>query len=71
MLSSFGISEWVAALITCWLAVQLPLGILVGVYLRRSAVLIAADASPAETYRSNGWTEFLQAPAISATPSAR
>ncbi|HVM82821.1 MAG TPA: hypothetical protein VMW18_02955 [Candidatus Binatia bacterium] len=67
MLSSFGISEWVAALITCWLAVQLPLGILVGFYLRRSAVLVAVQASPAMTYRGNGWVEFLHP----ATPSAR
>ena len=36
MFGSFGITEWVAASITLWLAAQLPLGMLVGFYLRRA-----------------------------------
>ena len=39
MLNALGISEWVAAAVMTWLAVQVPLGILVGFCLRRTNVL--------------------------------
>ncbi|MES1152787.1 MAG: hypothetical protein ABUL54_12865 [Dongia sp.] len=35
MLGSLGISDWITAAVTAWLAVQLPLGIVVGICLRR------------------------------------
>jgi hypothetical protein len=35
MLGSLGISDWITAAVTAWLAVQLPLGIVVGISLRR------------------------------------
>ena len=35
MLGSLGISDWITAAVTAWLAVQLPLGIFVGICLRR------------------------------------
>ena len=35
MLVSLGISDWITAAVTAWLAVQLPLGIVVGICLRR------------------------------------
>ena len=35
MLGSLGMSDWITAAITAWLAVQLPLGIVVGICLRR------------------------------------
>ena len=65
MFGSFGITEWVAASITLWLAAQLPLGMLVGSYLRRAAALhtIGAVESPAYVQRNRRWQEFLQIPA--------
>jgi hypothetical protein len=66
MFGSFGISEWVAASITLWLAAQLPLGMLVGFYLRRATTLStvgAVEAAPVYAQRKRGWQEFLQIPA--------
>jgi hypothetical protein len=58
MFGSIGISEWVAASITLWLAAQLPLGMLVGFYLRRATVL-NAEAVPAYAQRNRGWQAVL------------
>ena len=66
MLGSFGISEWVAASITLWLAAQLPLGMLVGFYLRRATALSAIGAvetPPVYAQRKRTWQEFLHIPA--------
>ncbi len=66
MFGSFGITEWVAASITLWLAAQLPLGMLVGSYLRRATALStigAVENLPAYAQRNRGWQEFLQIPA--------
>jgi hypothetical protein len=63
MFSSIGISEWVAASITLWLAAQLPLGMLVGSYLRRTAALGAigaVEAVPVYAQRNQRWQAFLQ-----------
>ena len=35
MLGWLGITDWITAAVTAWLAVQLPLGIVVGICLRR------------------------------------
>lgn len=58
MFGSIGISEWVAASITLWLAAQLPLGMLVGFYLRRATAL-SAEAVPAYAQRNRGWQTVL------------
>jgi hypothetical protein len=66
MFGSLGISDWVAASITLWLAAQLPLGMLVGFYLRRATVLSAVgavEAAPVYAQPKRGWPEFLQIPA--------
>ena len=64
MFDSIGISEWVAASIALWLAAQLPLGMLVGLYLRRATALSptgAAEAVPvAIAQRNPGWQALLQ-----------
>jgi len=63
MFGSIGISEWVAASITLWLAAQLPLGMLVGSYLRRATTLSVIGAGqpvPAYAPRNRGWQELLQ-----------
>ena len=66
MFGSFGITEWVAASITLWLAAQLPLGMMVGFYLRRATVLStmgAVEAAPVYAQPKRSWQEFLQIPA--------
>ena len=66
MFGSFGITEWVAASITLWLAAQLPLGMLVGFYLRRATALStvgAVETAPVAAQRKSGWRELLQVPA--------
>ena len=66
MFGSLGITEWVAASITLWLAAQLPLGMIVGFYLRRATALStvgAVEAAPAYAQRHRGWQELLQIPA--------
>jgi hypothetical protein len=66
MFGSFGITEWVAASITLWLAAQLPLGMLVGFYLRRATMLNtigAVEAVPVHAQRKQRWQELLQVPA--------
>jgi hypothetical protein len=73
MFGSFGIAEWVAASITLWLAAQLPLGMLVGSYLRRATVLSAVravEAAPAYAQRNRGWQDFLQGQVVPAAPRA-
>ena len=64
MFEAIGISEWVAASITVWLAAQLPLGMLVGFYLRRATALSAVDASEPMpvviAQRKPGWQVLLQ-----------
>ena len=66
MFGSIGISDWVAASITLWLAAQLPLGMLVGLYLRRATALStigAVETAPAYVQRNAGWQEILRIPA--------
>jgi len=66
MLGSIGISDWVAASITLWLAAQLPLGMLVGFYLRRATALStigAVETVPAYVQRNSRWQEILRLPA--------
>jgi hypothetical protein len=73
MFGSFGITEWVAASITLWLAAQLPLGMMVGFYLRRATALStvgAVEAAPVYAQRNSGWHSFLQGKAIPAAPRA-
>jgi hypothetical protein len=73
MFGSFGIAEWVAASITLWLAAQLPLGMLVGSYLRRATALStvrAVEAAPVYAQRNRGWQDFLQGQVVPAAPRA-
>ena len=73
MLGSIGITEWVAAMITFWLAAQLPLGILVGFYLRRATVLSTIDAAyavPVRLEAGRRWQELFPVPAFRAIPPA-
>lgn len=73
MFGSFGITEWVAASITLWLAAQLPLGMLVGFYLRRAAALSTisvVETAPLYAQRNRGWQGFLQGPVVPAAPRA-
>ena len=73
MFGSFGITEWVAASITLWLAAQLPLGMLVGSYLRRATALNsigAVEVAPAYAQRNRGWQDFLQGQVVPAAPRA-
>ena len=65
MFGSIGISDWVAASITVWLAAQLPLGMLVGFYLRRATALNTiggVETAPAYVQRAAGWQEILRIP---------
>jgi hypothetical protein len=73
MFGSIGISEWVAASIMLWLAAQLPLGMLVGFYLRRATVLSTlgtVEAVPAYAQRNRGWQDLLQGRVVSAAQRA-
>ena len=61
------------ASIALWLAAQLPLGMLVGFYLRRATALStmgAVEAAPVYAQRNPGWQEFLQGKAVSAAQLA-
>ena len=61
MLGALGISEWVAAAVTAWLAVQLPMGILVGFCLRRATALSTTELGLSVAAESGGnWQDFLQ-----------
>ena len=63
MFGSIGISEWVAATLTIWLAAQLPLGMLVGFYLRRATAMSgngAVETAPVYAHRGGGWQRLLQ-----------
>ena len=62
MFDSIGISEWVAASISVWLVAQLPLGMLVGYYLRRATVLSTVEVAPVYPQRNMAW-QLLQGPA--------
>ena len=73
MFGSLGISEWVAASITIWLAAQLPLGMLVGFYLRRATALStigAVETAPVYAQKNPGWQQLLHGKAIPAAPRA-
>ncbi len=63
MLGSLGISDWFTAAVTAWLAVQLPLGIVVGICLRRiNAVnMVETVAATAGDERAT-WPDLLTAP---------
>jgi hypothetical protein len=73
MFGSFGITEWVAASIALWLAAQLPLGMFVGLYLRRATALSmagAVEAVPVYAQRGRGWQAFLQSKVVPAAHRA-
>jgi hypothetical protein len=73
MFGSLGISEWVAASITVWLAAQLPLGMLVGAYLRRTAALSvigAVETVPAYARRNRRWQDLLHGRVFPTAPRA-
>jgi hypothetical protein len=57
MLGSLGLSETLQALIVCWLAAQLPLGMLIGSALRRATLLSTVEAKQPQPRMS--WSEFL------------
>lgn len=62
MLGSLGISDWITAAVTAWLAVQLPLGIVVGICLRRINAVHMPETAIAVTDERVGWPELLTAP---------
>ncbi|HVT52480.1 MAG TPA: hypothetical protein VHE77_12970 [Dongiaceae bacterium] len=59
MLGSLGISDWITAAVAAWLAVQLPLGIVVGICLRR---INAAYVPEAVVDDRLAWPELLATP---------
>jgi hypothetical protein len=61
MLGSLGISDWVTAAVTAWLAVQLPLGIVVGICLRRINAVNMVETAAAGDERV-AWPDLLTAP---------
>jgi hypothetical protein len=61
MLDSLGISDWITAAVTAWLAVQLPLGIVVGVCLRRISAASLQEAVAAMDDRV-AWPDLLTPP---------
>jgi hypothetical protein len=61
MLGSLGISDWITAAVTAWLAVQLPLGIVVGICLRRINAVNMTDAVAAIADERVVWPELLAA----------
>ena len=61
MLGSLGISDWITAAVTAWLAVQLPLGIVVGICLRRINAVNMPEPVMVTDERV-GWPELLTAP---------
>jgi hypothetical protein len=58
MLGLLGISDWITAAVTAWLAAQLPLGIVVGICLRR---INAASMPEATADERVVWPELLAA----------
>jgi hypothetical protein len=62
MLGSLGISDWITAAVTTWLAVQLPLGIVVGICLRRINAVTMPETVSAITDERVVWPELLAAP---------
>jgi len=62
MLGSLGISDWITAAVTAWLAVQLPLGIVVGICLRRINAVNLPETAMTVTDERVGWPELLTAP---------
>lgn len=75
MLGSIGLSEWVAASITIWLALQVPLGMVVGFYLRRTAALNAFNGLETRAVSADlgsSWQDFMQGGTVStAFPALR
>ncbi len=61
MLGWLGISDWITAAVTAWLAVQLPLGIVVGICLRRINAVSFPDMVAAGDERV-AWPELLKRP---------
>jgi len=62
MLGSLGISDWITAAVMAWLAVQLPLGIVVGICLRRINAVSMAETIAAVADERVAWPELLAAP---------
>jgi hypothetical protein len=57
-----GVSEWLEAWMVAWFAIQLPMGMMLGRYLRQASPL-SLNAKPAEaavTDRAHGWQGILQ-----------
>jgi hypothetical protein len=61
MLGSLGISDWVTAAVTAWLAAQLPLGIVVGICLRRINAVNMQETAAAAGDERVAWPELLTA----------
>jgi hypothetical protein len=61
MLGSLGISDWITAAVTAWLAVQLPLGIVVGICLRRINAVHMPEMAMAIADERVVWPELLAA----------
>ncbi|HVY98145.1 MAG TPA: hypothetical protein VHA35_01500 [Dongiaceae bacterium] len=62
MLGSLGISDWFTAAVTAWLAVQLPLGIVVGICLRRINAVSMPETVAAIVDERVTWPDLLAAP---------
>ena len=62
MLGSLGTSDWITAAVMAWLAVQLPLGIVVGICLRRISVVSMPETITALADERVVWPELLAAP---------
>ena len=61
MLGWLGLTDWITAAVTAWLAVQLPLGIVVGICLRRINAVSFPDVVTAGEERV-AWRPVLTAP---------
>jgi hypothetical protein len=61
MLGSLGISDWVTAAVTAWLLAQLPLGIVVGICLRRINAVNMQETVAAAGDERVAWPELLTA----------
>jgi hypothetical protein len=64
MLGSLGISDWITAAVTAWLAIQLPLGIVVGICLRRINAVTLPETVMAVAEERVAWPELRTAPVL-------
>jgi hypothetical protein len=61
MLGSLGISDWITTTVTAWLAVQLPLGIVVGICLRRISAASLQEMVTVAGDERRAWPDLLKA----------